>query len=191
VAEVIISSDDLTVLGGPSSIRVDTSFGQQGVRGSRIFAGNGQPNDPNTVIGQTPTLFDLYINLLASDDEYLYVYQYLTVDSSNTWVPITRLIPDTYRNNDIANFDSGSVVFNIPLVAITSNSSGLTPANFNIQLTIESDTPTSHSLVINEEFVTFNSELCLRFTVFGVEYAEGSWTDFSGEKIVHMYISVV
>lgn len=190
MAEVVLSTDELTVLGGPSSVVVQTSFGAQGQRGSVILAGNGQPNDPGTVIGQTPNLFDLYINLLASDDEYLYVYQYQNVDGSNTWVALTRLAPDTYRDNNIVAFD-GDEIFHIPVAAITTNSSGLDGTNFNIQATIESDNPVAQTLSVNPEFVTYNSELCLQFTVGGVEYVDSAWTALSGDKIVHLYITVV
>jgi hypothetical protein len=47
MAEVLVTADDITVLGGPSSITVDLDFGPQGQRGSQIFTGSGQPNNPN------------------------------------------------------------------------------------------------------------------------------------------------
>ena len=68
MAEVILSTEDITVLGGPSSINVDVDFGPPGTRGSQIFIGQGNPNDPTTEIGQDViNILDLYINIKTAD----------------------------------------------------------------------------------------------------------------------------
>lgn len=45
MADVLLSSDELTVLGGPAEISVDVDFGPQGDRGSLMFVGPDKPQD--------------------------------------------------------------------------------------------------------------------------------------------------
>ena len=66
MAEVLISSDDLTVLGGPSTVAVDLDFGATGTRGSLIYASNGDPNLPASGIPAGVLPYDLAINISAS-----------------------------------------------------------------------------------------------------------------------------
>ena len=56
----ILAVDDLTVLGGPTTVNVEVDFGPEGPRGSMIYTGLGNPND-NTPDGDVQ-LLDLYIN---------------------------------------------------------------------------------------------------------------------------------
>ena len=91
MVDVILSSDDLVVLGGPEEVNVEVDFGPKGDRGSLIFVGNGKPDLVD--IGQTPNTFDLYINLLTTDDEYLMMYQYVEVLGTMQWQTLTKLIP--------------------------------------------------------------------------------------------------
>ena len=60
--EVLISTDNITVVGPPNTIEVLVDIGPAGTRGSQTFVGVGNPNSVN--IGQTPLLNDLYINAL-------------------------------------------------------------------------------------------------------------------------------
>ena len=76
--EIVVSSEDLTVFGGPATVNVEVDFGPTGDRGSQIFANTGKPvigGNGLTALAPDCQLFDLYINILASDDEYQYVYQ--------------------------------------------------------------------------------------------------------------------
>jgi len=42
MADVILSTEDLTVLGGPSSLNLEIDFGPKGDRGSQIFVNLGR-----------------------------------------------------------------------------------------------------------------------------------------------------
>lgn len=192
MADIILNTDELVVLGGPANITVDTSIGAQGPRGSRIFAGNGNPNDPSTVIGQTPALFDLYINLLVSDEEYLYLYQYIIVDSSATWVPLFKLIPNTYSDNNLVEFTAGSGTALIPLASIVPESliASVTPDSFNIIATPSSTSPIALSVSIAEEFTTVNEALNLEITLYGAEFSGSSWSDLEGTLLVYLYVTL-
>ena len=101
MVDVVYSDDSLVVLGGPESINLEVDFGPKGDRGSRIYVGNGKPD--NVDIGQTPNTFDVYINLLPSSDEYLNIYQYMEVLGTNQWETISRLNFNNYSEKiDIA-----------------------------------------------------------------------------------------
>ena len=104
MVDILLSSDDLSVFGGPASIDLNVDTGAQGVRGSLILTGPGKPTDAGVTFSTPPMPQDLYINLLPSDFEYLFLYQYGSVDGVLTWSKVLRLIPNTA----IANI---SVVF--------------------------------------------------------------------------------
>lgn len=116
--EILVSSEDLAVFGGPSSIDLNVDFGPQGQRGSLIFTGNGKPTDPdiqlvfnNTVYNsQSAQPFDLYINLNPDDFEYLFLYQYGYVGGVLTWSRVLRLIPNTAIANLPIIFYNGEAV---------------------------------------------------------------------------------
>ena len=116
--EILLSSEELAVFGGPASIDVDVDFGPQGQRGTLIFTGNGKPTDPdiqlvfnNTVYNsQSAQPFDLYINLNPDDFEYLFLYQYGFVGGVLTWSKVLRLIPNTAIANLPIIFYNGEAV---------------------------------------------------------------------------------
>lgn len=187
--EVLVANDDLTVLGGPSSINVNVDLGATGKRGSQIFIASGDPSDPLTVLGQTPEVFDLCINTLTSDEEYLFMYQYQNLGAVNSWVPLFKLIPNTYSQNYSKSFIDGEIQINIPVASITENEN-LEATSFNVQLNVINDNPVSTSLTIGTIQIVDGNQV-LPLTVKAVEYADNSWSDLSGTKIVHVFITVV
>jgi hypothetical protein len=189
MTEILLSSEDITVFGGPSSLNVEVDFGPTGERGSQIFVGYGKPN--LTEIGQVPSLLDLYINLLVSDDEYLYLYQYQNVSGINTWEPIIDLIPNLYSVNFQKTFTDGSTTILIPLVSIDPSAVGLDSSNFNIQHSIVNNTnPVSSSLSVGS-IIDDSGILCLPISINAIEYSGTSWSNLSGSKNVHILITVV
>lgn len=117
MTEVILSTDELAVLGGPTSLNVALDFGSTGTRGTYIFTGDGKPTDPNVNISSaslpdqsTPQIFDFYINLKPSDNEYLFLYQYQNVNGVATWARILRLVPNTAIANIEVEFLNGQAV---------------------------------------------------------------------------------
>jgi len=117
MVDVLLSSEELTILGGPSSIDVNIGVGQQGIRGTYIFTGNGKPTDPTVQFLDLATgsskqvqVKDLYINLKSSDDEYLYLYQYESVLGVQQWTRTLRLIPNTALANTQVLILNGTAV---------------------------------------------------------------------------------
>jgi hypothetical protein len=190
MTDVILSNQDVTVLGGPASIKVDVDFGPPGERGSKIFVGNGNPNE--ITIGQTPKIFDLFINLLTSDPEYLYMYQYQNIGSSSQWEPTLKLIPNTYSTNVSKGFIDGLAQINIPLVNVTplENVANLTSENLNVQHNVLGTNPISSSISIGD-IVEIDDLKTLPITINAIEYVDNAWSPLSGTKIVHLFITVV
>ena len=114
MVDVLLSSENLSVYGGPASIDVNVDFGAQGIRGSYIFTGNGRPTDADVDLPETIQPYDLYINLKPSDLEYLFLYQYGSVNGVLTWSRVLRLIPNTALANIPVIFYNGEAVTFIP-----------------------------------------------------------------------------
>lgn len=194
MAEVLLSTDELTVIGGPEQIQLDLDFGATGPRGSYIFAGNGNPND--VTIGQEVRINDLYINILSTSEEYSYLYQYQATPTGNNWNPLIKVNPTFHPFNESGTFETvsgvGQKLFNIPLVSIVdlTTAATLTSANFNVQHSINNINPISSSTSIGA-ITTVEEVLVLPITVKALEYSGGSWVPLDGLKSVHFLISVV
>ena len=193
MADVVLTTDELLVLSGPSSINVEVDFGPEGERGSLFFVSVGNPNTALT--GQTPKAKDLCVNILKTDNEYSYVYQYNS-DGANgfQWYPIIKLSPLQYNKILTGTFVDGSKVFNIPVSYIVDEetSQTLTSANFNITYSIPNDSPIASSIEIGSFTNDPVSGLqVLPVTVNAVEYTGSVWQDLTGVKTVHFVISIV
>lgn len=195
MAETVVSTDDLTVLGGPASISVDIDFGPQGDRGSYIFLSlDGNPND--YPISETPQALDLCINMHKKtspyDDEYLQVYQYINEPTGGVWTKLFKLVPDIYNLNNEYNFASGEVTIYIPIINMVPETvvGTVTADNFNVQYSILGGNPISSSLSVGE-IDTNEDILKLPLTIKAVEYSGGNWADLNGNYTVHLLITVI
>lgn len=198
MAEVLVSSDNLTVLGGPTSINVDVDFGPSGNRGSLIYASNGDPNLSTSGIPADVQPYDLAINISASSSRYLTVYQYYSADGVESWQELTRLSPnagsfnlDIYFANGVSQQTQGVDGILVPVSSITE-STELTPANFNIQYAIESVTPIMSSMTISPTLVVANNISYLAFGLSAIEFNGVGLAAVDGvTKKVHFFITVV
>ena len=193
MADVVLTTDELLVLSGPSSVNVEVDFGPEGERGSLFFLSVGNPNTALT--GQNPKAKDLCVNILKTDNEYSYVYQYNS-DGANgfQWYPIIKLSPLQYNKILTGTFVDGSKVFNIPVSYIVDEetSQTLTSANFNITYSIPNENPIASSIEIGSFTNDPVSGLqVLPVTINAVEYASSTWQDLTGVKTVHFVISIV
>jgi hypothetical protein len=99
MVDVLLSNEDLSIFGGPASLDVNVDYGAPGIRGSLIFTGPGKPTDAAVSFSTAPRPQDLYINLLPSDFEYLFLYQFNSVNGILGWSKVLRLIPNTALAN--------------------------------------------------------------------------------------------
>ena len=189
----LLSADQITVLGGPSTIDVNLDFGPTGQRGSFWFVGNGNPNSPSTTIGQTPKIFDMYINLDNADTEYLSLYQYQNGVGSNSWVKLVNLIPNIFSKNLAVEFNAGNTSIKIPLISILPQQmvGSAVVTNFNVQHSIvNSVNPISSTLNILN-IIEDNGVLSLNISLSAIQYNGSSWENLTGQRTVHLFISVV
>jgi hypothetical protein len=195
MTNIILSSEEVDVLGGPAEISVDLDFGPQGQRGSQIFVGNGNPNSSSTEIGQTPEFFDLYIDIEESVPEnYLFLYQYMSVAGTSTWVKLFKLIPNTYSKNFELDFVDGEAELSISLASIVpaSVASNYSASDFNIQHNIVGGSnPTSSVLTISEIIEQPGGLFELPISLKAIEYDGSSWANVSTLRTVHLFINVV
>lgn len=190
MAEVLLSSDELTVIGGPEIVDVSVDFGPQGDRGSYFFAGIGNPNEIE--IGADPKVGDIYINTQSTTETASYIFQYQQEPGGYVWNQILKLYPNIYATNKTDTFTNGVMEINIPVINIVklTTAQTLTAANFNIQHNILGNNPISSSLTINE-VVTLEGLVTLPISINAIEYVDGSWSEMSGSKTVHLLITVV
>ncbi len=192
MAEVLLSSDELTVLGGPAEISVDVDFGPQGDRGSLILYGLGKPDD--VVLPETPQVYDSYINLLTSDDEYQFMYQFIAGPNSGTpiWTKLFKLTLNIYSENVVRTFVAGQIDINIPVASIVPADlvGNYTAENFNIQANVLGTSPISLGVSVSEIQIV-NDLVSLPISINAIEYSESEWVSVEGQKTVHLLITVV
>lgn len=187
-----ISSINLNVLSGPSTVEVAVDYGQRGDRGSLILYGQGKPH--LVTLPSTPAVYDMYINLLPSDDEYQWVYQYISQPSGFGWKALFKLNPNTYSKNDVLSFTNGSAEIWIPVVSITGGDislSNITSGNFNVQHTLIAQNPAASSIYVSDVALSPDDIMALPITIKAAEFVDGSWSLMSGEKTVHIFITMV
>lgn len=114
MVDILLSTEDLAIFGGPSQIDVSVDYGSQGQRGTFIFTGNGKPTDDDVQFPQAIQPYDLYINLKPSDTEYLFLYQYASVNGVLSWSKVLRLIPNTALANIPVIFYNGEAITFVP-----------------------------------------------------------------------------
>ena len=151
MTNIFVSSDDVKVIGGTANVNVEVDFGPQGDRGNLFLVGYGNPNTVSHSV--TLQLLDLYINVQATDEDYLVMYQYQSVSGVNTWVETATLMTDKFSVIREVAFTNGTttseVDFKISNIAPLSLVGGLTAENFNIQCTFsDPENPIAHSITV-------------------------------------------
>lgn len=181
--EVLLSNDDVTVLGPPSTIELLVDIGPQGIRGSQVFVGTGNPN--SIEIGQEPELNDLYINTSPGAD-YGYLYQYVSEPGGNTWIQILKMNPTIYSKNHSVTFSGGTAEVIIPIADITSAETAFTADNFSIQYSIAHSNPVASSITL----VSISGD-DLVIDLEAIEYSSSTWSNLAEEVVVHFFITIV
>jgi hypothetical protein len=188
--DVLLSNDDITVLGPPAVVELLVDIGPTGTRGSQVFVGIGDPN--SITIGQTPILNDLFINT-SPGGELGYMYQYVSEPGGDTWIKVLDLNPSIYSINYEAIFSAGTTSITIPISDIVDvTGAPLTADNFNVQHSITHTNPIASSISI-PALVGDGSNLVVDITA--VEYSSESgpaeWLELDGYLTVHLVVSIV
>jgi len=195
MTNIFVSSDDVKVIGGTARVDVEVDFGPQGDRGSLFLVGLG---DPNTISHNVSLqALDIYINVQATDEDYLVIYQYQDTPGGLTWVDAGKLITDKFSVIKPVAFTNGEatnlVDFKVSNIIPMSLVSGLTEQNFNIQCTFSHpENPIAHSIAINPITIQAGTgDVILPISIHAVEFSEGIWTGLNGTAYVHFLITVV
>ena len=186
--DVVLESQEVVVLGGPSNIEVQLDTGATGTRGSLAYAGAGLPSS-STIPNYSSILpGDLYVNT-APGVNYSWLYQYLVKPGGNTWEPILQLNPALFHAVYEVSFVSGIATISIPVSSIAAGSTALTADNFAVVCTFENVNPISFS--ISSKSVS-GSPSNLVLEISALEYSSASWIDFvSSDAKVALFIRVI
>jgi hypothetical protein len=195
MTNIFVSSDDVKVIGGTANVNVEVDFGPQGDRGNLFLVGYGNPNTISHSV--TLQLLDLYINVQATDEDYLVMYQYQNVSGVNTWVETATLMTDKFSVIRQVAFTDGKttseVDFKVSNIAPLSLVGGLTAENFNIQCTFsDPENPIAHSITVKPLAIQSGTgDLILPVDINAVEFSEGSWVGLNRTVYIHFLITVV
>jgi hypothetical protein len=183
MADIVLETTDLDVFGGPTSIDVSVDFGVTGTRGSRIWAGSG---DPTTALSNQPVLlYDYFINTNQVDPFYGWLYQYIIEIGSPQWVRVLRLNPSQYSTKIVAPFTTGSSTVRIPITLLTADE-GTLANRFTIRFNIEDTVPVASSFTYSID--TNNNELVI--VVRAASWNGTTWSNINGvSKTVHFFVS--
>ena len=218
MVDVVVSSDNLTVLGGPERIDVDLNIGAPGRRGSIFFTGL---ENPNTLTDQNfttkPELFDIYIVVDPSSSNYLQAFQYVNRDGQLTWEASFRIGQNITAFNKVVEFASGEALIEIDvadlgLVNVTFESFTNSFAFFNVQATMSNiaveEAPDGTALDHNPAAFSINVldayfdnsgggdpgdyPMKLPIEVKAAEFDGTSWTSIANKKVVmHLRVEFV
>lgn len=196
MADVLLATEDVVVIGGPSSVALSLDIGATGDPGSMIYHGSGNPNSSSTTLGFVPKLLDMYINLDPTDDGYQFLYQYQSVAGVDEWVPLFRMFTNTYRANTASSstvFVDGTVDIYVPILHIlpAEDAETSTPEDFNVQYSIVGDKPIVSAMTIAGQYSIIASEKHLKITITASEKNNGNFVDLSGGRVIHLFITVV
>jgi len=195
MTNIFVSPSDVKVIGGTSTVNVEVDFGPQGSRGNLFLVGYGNPNTISH--SSTLQLLDLYINVQATDEDYLVMYQYQNVSGLNTWVETATLITDKFSVIRQVAFTNGKttspVDFRVSNIAPLSLVGGLTAQNFNVQCTFaDPENPIAHSITVKPLAVQSGTgDQVLPVDINAVEFSEGSWVNLNRTVSIHFLITVV
>jgi hypothetical protein len=182
--EVLLSNDDVTVLGPPATIDLLIDIGPQGVRGSQVFIGTGEPN---AVFEGEPELNDLFINTSPGPD-YGYLYQYVAEPGGDTWIEVLKINPTIFSKNYAVVFSSGTGSLSIPINDITAAETAFTAENFSVQYSIAHSNPVASSMEV-PALAGAGTDLVINFNA--VEYASSAWSELDEEVTVHVFVTIV
>jgi hypothetical protein len=194
MADILLSTDDLTVFGGPESVSLDLDIGPQGDRGSIIVGSNGNPQDANVnaAIVQDIQALDIAIDYNPFSPTYKTVFQRVATATGTQWTEMFSLKTNFYSTTETVTVANGKLT--LPPINVTQIYGGVeaTSENLSIQYSISSGSggPLATKLVI-KDLNTSQGFLALPLEIEGVEYVDGEWGPMTGPKTVHLFITVV
>lgn len=186
MADIVLSTVDLTVFGGPTSLDVSVDVGQTGARGSLFWAASQIPSTytfPDTI-----KLQDLYLNTATSGAYAGWIYQYNLQVGNPEWVPILQVVPSQYSAISSSSFgvSGGATTITVPMSTLTgSNITDKT--KFIIRYNIESSTQiaTGFTYSISGTYPNKNIDIVIK----AASWNGTTWSEVTGTYPVHLFMT--
>lgn len=151
VFDVIVDNPELSVLGPPTQVDVAIDIGQQGIRGSKIFSGSGDPNGIPALSSQNLIDSDLFLRVDSNGANAGWLYKY----EGTTWNPLLRLQPIVYSTSYDVSCSAGTGTISIPLTSIIPTGITTPPAsNFIVSMTPSNTSPVVFSIVNSSKAIS-------------------------------------
>lgn len=198
MADVILSTDELAVFGGPASINVDIDFGPTGTRGSRIYGVEADPRLSTTEKPADIINYDIAMVVSPSESDYLTVYQKIGT-TTDEWIPFASLVPNVFSTKGKVTFTDGVATGIIPISDLfTLDSNAYIADNFMVNITLENQLAAGTPALLKPISTGFSLSVVdsggkkyLLITTTAVEYniSTLSWLPVSGERVAHLFIT--
>ena len=190
MADVVLSTVDLDVFGGPSSIDVSVDFGATGRRGSYIWSGALPPEQQ--LIGQDVLLLDFYINTNTGA-----VLQYVLQIGNPVWVPIFSLTLPQVSIVTPITFTAGVGQLIVPTSALNPYQDvepellPIVVEDLVIRYNIEAAAPTSSTFnaVIQTNPLDGIEYLIITINAVAFNSGAGTWGALTGSNKVHWFVT--
>lgn len=175
--DVVLDSSTLDIFAAaPATLDVNVNYGQTGERGSLWWTGTTSP--ATALAAQDINLNDIYLNTNTG-----ILFQYLLSIGTATWQEIGSITLPQYTAISSTSFTAGSTTISVPLSSLTSDLSP-TASQFVVRYNISnSTTPVASS------FTTAIVSTNLNITITAIGYSGGTWSNLTGSKDVHLFIS--
>lgn len=186
MADVLVDTADLTVLGGPQELIVQTNIGSPGVRGSIIYGVSGVPNNSGNLSGKDVVAGDWAINYSQENVQYGYMYRYTGVE----WETYLPIIPYKYSTTLTATFDSSGVarINSISASFVPGATDATDQSGVTISYSIENSNPIASSITVPTSFATVQSDRKIDFSINASELSGSTWSPLTGDKKIHVFI---
>lgn len=185
--DIILNNPEISILGPPDSVNLQLDIGPQGIRGSRLYSGVGEP-------ATNPTITDININdlYIRTDPSGAgYVYQYLPgVTGALQWTVILQMNQLVYNARESVVFSEGTGTLVIPIYYILGNFvQSLVLSDLVVVFSAEYDKPSAISLVSK---LKINGDTDIELEFIGKEYNEAlsAWVDIDTSVVMNLTISV-
>jgi hypothetical protein len=198
MADVILSTDELAVFGGPASINVDIDFGTTGVRGSRIIGVDADPRLATTEKPVDTINYDLAMVVSPSESDYLTVYQKIGT-TTDEWLPFASLVPNVFSTKGTVTFVDGIATGIIPISDLfTLDVDGYIADNFMVNISLENKLAAGTPSLLKPVSTGFSlstvdsgGKKYLLITTTAIEYniSTLSWLPVTGERVAHLFIT--
>lgn len=186
MAEVLLDNVDLSVFGGPTTLDVSVDVGSEGVRGSKIWSG---PGDPDIYTTESNLLInDLYINTATTGSFPGWLYQYILAPGGAEWTPILLLNPSQFSAIAQPTFSSGSATINIAVNSLTTaNVTDIT--KFIVRTSFENTNPIASSFSYSITGTYPNQNIAI--VMNAASWNGTTWSSLTGAQKVHLFISYI